>query len=122
MIAKDSANDNISSNQMIILQSPKVIATLTIMIITTTIIIMTTKKRAITTINSIDFTKIGHHLVLHSKSATASDTFFPSFWISKLVFHFFIIELSSVISLSDISIHLYTLSIQSWWTLSYAFL
>ena len=61
MIAKDSVNDNISSNQMIILQSPKVIATLTIMIITT-------KIRAITTINSIDFTKIGHHLVLHSKS------------------------------------------------------
>ena len=77
MIAKDSANDNISSNQMIILQSPKVIATLTIMIITTTIIIIiTTKIRAITTINSIDFTKIGHHLVLHSKSATAADTFF----------------------------------------------
>ena len=70
MIAKDSVNDNISSNQMIILQSPKVIATLTIMIITTKIIkIITTKIRAITTINSIDFTKIGHHLVLHSKSA-----------------------------------------------------
>ena len=69
MIAKDSVNDNISSNQMIILQSPKVIATLTIMIITTTIFIITTKIRAITTINSIDFTKIGHHLVLHSKSA-----------------------------------------------------
>ena len=70
MIAKDSFNDNISSNQMIILQSPKVIATLTIMIITTTIIIkITTKIRAITTINSISFTKIGHHLVLHSKSA-----------------------------------------------------
>ena len=68
MIAKDSVNDNISSNQMITLQSPKVIATLTIMIITT-IIIITTKIRAITTINSIDFTKIGHHLVLHSKSA-----------------------------------------------------
>ena len=49
MIAKDSVNDNISSNQMIILQSPKVIATLTIMIITTTtIIIITTKIRAIT--------------------------------------------------------------------------
>ena len=69
MIAKDSVNNNISSNQMIILQSPKVIATLTIMIITTTIIIIITKIRAITTINSIDFTKIGHHLVLHSKSA-----------------------------------------------------
>ena len=71
MIAKDSFNDNISSNQMIILQSPKVIAALTIMIITTTIIIkITTKIRAITTINSIGFTKIGHHLVLHSKSAS----------------------------------------------------
>ena len=69
MIAKDSVNDNISSNQMIIPQSPKVIATFTIMIITTTIIIIITKIRAITTINSIDFTKIGHHLVLHSKSA-----------------------------------------------------
>ena len=70
MIAKDSVNDNIRSNQMIILQSPKVIATLTIMIITATIIIIiTTKIRAITTINSIDFTKIGNHLVLHSKSA-----------------------------------------------------
>ena len=57
---------------MIILQSPKVIATLTIMIITTTIIIIiTTKIRAITTINSIDFTRISHHLVLHSKSAPA---------------------------------------------------
>ena len=54
---------------MIILQSPKVIATLTIMITTTIIIIITTKIRAITTINSIGFTKIGHHLVLHSKSA-----------------------------------------------------
>ena len=70
MIAKDSVNNNISSNQIIILQSPKVIATLTIMIITATIIIIiATKIRAITTINSIDFTKIGHHLVLHSKSA-----------------------------------------------------
>ena len=70
MIAKDSVNDNISSNQMFILQSPEEIATLTIMIITTTIIIIiTTKIRAITTINSIDFTKIGHYLVLHSKSA-----------------------------------------------------
>ena len=58
MIAKDSVNDNISSNQMIILQSPKVIAALTIMIITTTIFIITTKIRAITTINSIDFTKL----------------------------------------------------------------
>ena len=49
MIAKDSVNDNINSNQMIIFQSPKVIATLTIMIITTTtIIIITTKIRAIT--------------------------------------------------------------------------
>ena len=47
MIAKDSVNDNISSNQMIILQSPKVIATLTIMIITTTIIIIITKIRPI---------------------------------------------------------------------------
>ena len=70
MIAKDNVNDNISSNHMIIFQSPKVIATLTIMIIATTIIIIiTTKIRATTTINSIDFTKIGHHLVLHSKSA-----------------------------------------------------
>ena len=50
---------------MIILQSPKVIAKLTIMIITTTIIIIiTTKIRAITTINSIDFTRISHHRVL----------------------------------------------------------
>ena len=74
MIAKDSANnDNISSNQMIILQSPKVIATLTIMIITAPIIIIiTTKMGAITTINRVDFTKIGHHLVLHSKSAPVS--------------------------------------------------
>ena len=57
---------------MIILQSPKVIATLTIMIITTTIIIIiTTKIRVITTINNIDFTRISHHLVLHSKSARA---------------------------------------------------
>ena len=55
---------------MIILQPPKVIATLTIMIITTTIIIIATKIRAITTINSIDFTRISHHLVLHSKSAS----------------------------------------------------
>ena len=48
MITKDSVNDNISSNHMIILQSPEVIATLTIMIITTTIIIIiTTKTRAI---------------------------------------------------------------------------
>ena len=47
MITKYSLNDNISINQMIILQSPKVIATLTIMIITTTIIITvrTTKIR-----------------------------------------------------------------------------
>ena len=65
MITKDSVDDNISSNQTVILQSPE--ATLTIMIITTTIIIIiATKIRAI---NSIDFTKIGHHLVLHSKSA-----------------------------------------------------
>ena len=55
---------------MIILQSPKVIAALTIMIITTTVImIITTKIRAITTIDSIDFTRISHHLVLHTKSA-----------------------------------------------------
>ena len=48
MITKDSVNDNISSNQMIILQSPEVIATLTIMLITTTIIIIIrTKIRAI---------------------------------------------------------------------------
>ena len=56
---------------MIILQPSKVIATLTIMIITTTIIIITTKIRAITIVNSIDFTRISHHLVLHSKSAPA---------------------------------------------------
>ena len=67
MIIKESVNDNISSNQIVMLQSPE--AALTIMIITTTIIIIITKIRAITTINSIDFTKIGHHLVLHSKSA-----------------------------------------------------
>ena len=66
-----SVNDITSSNEMIILQPPKVIATLTIMIITTTIIIIiATKIRAITTINSIDFTRISHHLVLHSKSAS----------------------------------------------------
>ena len=47
MITKDSVNDKISSNQMIILQSPEVIATLTIMIIATIIIIITTKIRAI---------------------------------------------------------------------------
>ena len=46
MIAKDSVNDNISSNQMFILQSPEEIATL-IMIITTTIIIIITKIRPI---------------------------------------------------------------------------
>ena len=46
MIAKDSVNDNISSNQIVILQSPE--ATFTIMIITTTIlIIVATKIRAI---------------------------------------------------------------------------
>ena len=46
MIAKDSVNDNISSNQIVILQSPE--ATLTIMIIPTTIIMkITTKIRAI---------------------------------------------------------------------------
>ena len=46
MITKDSVNDSISSNQIVILQSPE--ATLTIIIITTTIIIiMTTKIRAI---------------------------------------------------------------------------
>ena len=46
MITKDSVNDNISNNQIAILQSPE--ATLTIIIITTTIIIiMTTKIRAI---------------------------------------------------------------------------
>ena len=43
---KNSAHDNISSNQIVILQSPE--ATLTIMIRTTTIIIIiTTKIRAI---------------------------------------------------------------------------
>ena len=48
MITKYSLNDNISINQMTILQSPKVIATLTIMIITTTIIVTvkTAKIRA----------------------------------------------------------------------------
>ena len=46
MITKDRVNDNISSNQIVILQSPE--ATLTIMIITATIIIkITTKIRAI---------------------------------------------------------------------------
>ena len=46
MITKHSDNDNVSSNQIVILQSPEV--TLTIMIITTTIIIkITTKIRAI---------------------------------------------------------------------------
>ena len=45
--SEDSVNDN-STNQMIILQSPEVIATLTIMLITTTIIIIIrTKIRAI---------------------------------------------------------------------------
>ena len=55
MIIKYSVNDNISSNQLVILQSPKVIATLTIMIVTTTIIItiITTKIRAITAIQSV---------------------------------------------------------------------
>ena len=48
MIAKYSLNDNISINQMIILQPPKVIATLTIMIIIAAIIITVraTKIRA----------------------------------------------------------------------------
>ena len=46
MITKDSINDNIGSNQIVIHQSPE--PTLTIMIITTTIIIIiTTKIRAI---------------------------------------------------------------------------
>ena len=46
MITKNSINDNISSSQIVILQSLE--ATLTIMIITTTIIIIiTTKIRAI---------------------------------------------------------------------------
>ena len=55
MITKYSVNDNISSNQLVILQSQKVIATLTIMIVTTTIIItiITTKIRAITAIQSV---------------------------------------------------------------------
>ena len=47
MIKRDSINDNVSSNQMIILQSPEEIATFTIMIITATIVIITTKIRAI---------------------------------------------------------------------------
>ena len=46
MIIKHSVNDNVSSNQIVILKSPE--ATLTIMIITTTIIIkITTKIRTI---------------------------------------------------------------------------
>ena len=45
MITKDSVNDNISSNQIVMLQSPE--AALTIMIITTTIITIITKIRAI---------------------------------------------------------------------------
>ena len=45
MITKESVNDNISSNQIVMLQSPE--ATLTIMIITTTTIIVITKIRAI---------------------------------------------------------------------------
>ena len=46
MVTKHSDNDNVSSNQIVVLQSPEV--TLTIMIITTTIIIkITTKIRAI---------------------------------------------------------------------------
>ena len=78
MITKDSVNDNISSNQMMILQSPKVIATLTIMIITlTTTIIITAKIRTINCIiNSIDFTKIGHQFVLYSKSAPVMHSVF----------------------------------------------
>ena len=48
--------------------------------------------------------------------------YFPSFQISSLVFHFFVSELSSVITLSSIPVHLYTWRIQSWWTISYAFL
>ena len=51
MITKDSVSDNIRSNQIIILQSPEVIAILAIMIITATIIIIiTTKIRATTVI------------------------------------------------------------------------
>ena len=50
-MTKDSVNENISSNQVIILQSPEVIATLTIMIITTIIIIIITMKiRAVSVI------------------------------------------------------------------------
>ena len=58
---------------MIILQSPEVIAKLTIMIITTTIIIIiTTKISNNCNINNItNFAQIGHHLVLHSKSTPA---------------------------------------------------
>ena len=56
---------------MIILQSPEVIAKLTIMIITTTIIIITTKISNNCNINNIDFAQIVHHLVLHSKSTPA---------------------------------------------------
>ena len=53
-MTKDSVNENISSNQIIILQLPEVIATLTIMIITATIIIIvTTKIRAIIVIKIV---------------------------------------------------------------------
>ena len=81
MITKDSFNDNISTDQMIILQSPKVIATLTIMIITTAIIITvrTTKIIATAEINSVDFAKIGQHLLLLSKSA-------PVYYISSIFY------------------------------------
>ena len=49
MITKHSVNENVTSNQIVILQSPE--ATLTIMIITATIIIkITTKIRAIVVI------------------------------------------------------------------------
>ena len=70
---KDSVNDNISSNQMITLESLKVIATLTIMIITATIITKNNNKNKSNScnINTIDFAKSRHHLVLDSKSAPA---------------------------------------------------
>ena len=91
---------------MIILQSPKVIATLTIMIITTTIIIIiTTKIRAITTINSIDFTRISHHLVLHSKSAPATNVIIIN--IITFTTIFIITVVIVVITITNLFIDLY---------------
>ena len=93
MIAKDSVNDYISSNQMIIFQSLKVIATLAIMIIKATIIIIiknNKNKSNDCTINSIDFTKIGHHLVLHSKSFPEGYVFFNDFSKTSILFFKFV--------------------------------